>query len=240
MEPITFSIVSGLLYLAYDRYQKKKAAGPGVPSALKAQGDKALESFTLPVIGAAETETFTTVAAGVRQFDLAVSRGLPFFLAARSAVPISSGPLAQAAPSARVFRVMPLAPGAVLASDVVKHAHLAGQTVLGTLTLIGLPSGRAEPMLLVVGGPELRAFVAAGPGQRSDFAILPPPPPAPVVTPAPVEAPVQPPTAPAEVKVVAEVQGAPTPAKDKKAKANGLKDEPAPSAVIVTEGEVKA
>jgi hypothetical protein len=244
VEPITFSIVSGILYLAYDRYQKRKAAGPAVPSALKSgsQGDAALESFTLPVIGAAETETFTSVIGGSRQFDRAASQGLPFFLQTRAAVPISSGPLAEAAPAARVFRVMPLAPGAIPASEVVKQAHAAGQVVLGTLTLIGLPSGRLDPMLLVVGGPELRAFVAAGPGQRSDFAILAPPPAPPVIVPAPpapAPLPEIKPAEPTEIKVVAEVQGVPA-TKEKKAKANGMKDEPTPPAVIVTEGEVKA
>lgn len=240
MEPITFSIVSGLLYLAYDRYQKKKASGPSVPSALRSTDQGALESFTLPVIGAPETETFTSVIGGVRQFDRAASGGLPFFLQSRSAVPISSGPLAQAAPAARVFRVMPLAPGAIPASDVVKQAHAAGQTVLGTLTLIGLPSGRTDPMLLVIGGPELRAFVAAGPGQRSDFAVLVPPPAPPVIVPPAPAVAVDSGQAAAPVVVVAEVQGTPTPAKSKKDKPNGMKDEPAPPAVIVTEGEVKA
>lgn len=242
MEPITFSIVSGILYLAYDRYQKRKAAGPAVPSALRpgSSGDAALESFTLPVIGAPETETFTSVIGGIRQFDRAASQGLPFFLQSRSAVPISSGPLAQAAPAARVFRVMPLAPGAIPASDIVKQAHAAGQTVLGTLTLIGLPSGRTDPMLLVVGGPELRAFVAAGPGQRSDFAILAPPPAPPVIVPAPTEAkPAEAPKVEKVEAVVAEVQGVPT-VKVKDKKPNGMKDEPAAPAVIVTEGEVKA
>lgn len=287
MEPITFSIVSGLLFLAYDKYKKNKSARPaaaqvgaqpGQPSAQVggALPTAELERFMLPFIGGPEVEAFTHVVGGLRHFDRKVAHdlpgmtgGLPFFLSARSAFPISSGPLAQAAPSARVFRVMPLAPGAVRASDILEQAHLAGQTVLGTLTLIGLGWNSPAPMLLIVGGAELRPFVAAAPGQRGDFAIIPPP--VPVVQPVETAAPVAAPAAavgasPAAIKVKVKApaaspppveegasEGAPADApaievksevvsapRAKAQKPNGKKDEPEAPAVIVTEGEVKA
>lgn len=244
MEPITLSIVSGILYIAYDRYQKKKAQPGTRPSQIRgATGVPSPDPgrFELPPIGAAETETFTSVISGVRQFDKAACSGLPFYLQNYSAVPIPSGPIAEVAPQARVFRVMPPAPGAIVASDIVKHAHTAGQTVLASLTLIGLPSGWQAPMVIVVGGPELRPLVASAPGQQSAFAILAPT--SSLQPTAPVAAPVAVAPAPAAkeevVKVVAEVQGVPTSIK-KATKPNGLKDEAAPPAVIVTEGEVKA
>lgn len=164
MDPITLSVLSGVLFWAIDR---RKAKGEARGSRFSAA--PSLENFTLPTIGAPETTMFTHLLGGVRHFDRAVSAGMAPFLSARSAVPIPLGPLAQAAPAARVYRVMPLARGAELASDIFARAKTESQTVLGSLSLISLPLGSQDPMLLIVGGSELRTFVA---GNKGDFALL--------------------------------------------------------------------
>lgn len=166
MEPITvLSIISAGAFV-YDRWKKSKG--------------ESLERFKLPSasgpnpeIGAAECESFTVQREGLRHFARPVSDGMfPTLGAARSAVAIPTGPITPVAPGARVFRVMPLEPGKPTAAEVVSQAHKSGQTVLASLSLIGLGWGSSDPMLIVVGGPELNQLARAMP--RGDFALLDP------------------------------------------------------------------
>lgn len=169
MEPVTLSIISGVAFLVYDRYkdrQKKQKEG-------EAQNPS---NFKLPTLSPAQVETFTHVLGGTRHFDKTVSAGMPRLLALRSAVPIDARPVQGISPGARVYRIVALHHSAPVAADILKGAHEAGQTVLASLSSYGLAWGAAEPMVLVVGGPELHQFCPQrGPeGRTGDFAVVHP------------------------------------------------------------------
>jgi hypothetical protein len=235
LDPITLSVLSGVLFYVVDKRRKRAEAG-------KAQS---LDSFTLPTIGAAEVESFTSVVGPekTRQFDRVVSDGLPALLGARSLVAISQGPVGRIAPSARVYRVVPLAQALGSASETIAAARAQGQIVLGSLSLIGLSWGSDDPMLVIMGGPELKTLVSSPPGVRGDFALLPPriervvvEAPKAETAPASVAEEVAAPSAPAPARVVESVVVEVVEAKPK-AKANGIPREPA-AAVVTTTAEV--
>lgn len=227
MDPITLSVISGALFYVIDRRRKRIAeSGAAAPS---------LESFTLPTIGATEVESFTTVVGPdkTRQFDREVSDGLPRLLNARSLAPISTGPVGRVSPDARVFRVVPLSEVLGRASDTIAAARAEGRIVLASLSIISLSWGADDPMLVVLGGPELRTLVSSPPGVRGDFALLPA-----RVEPAAAQPAAAPTPAAEEPKVVAaEVQGEAKSAP--KSKANG-QARPAEAPVVTAVAEVKS
>lgn len=229
MDPITLSVLSGVLFYVIDK-RRKKTTDHAVPS---------LDQFTLPTIGAAEVESFTHVTGAdkTRQFDRLVSDGMPALLAVRSLVPISQGPIGRVAPAAKVYRVVPLAQGLQTAADVIALARTEGQIVLSSLSLIGLTWGSDDAMLVIVGGPELKSFVSSPPGVRGDFALLPPRVER-VVVEVPAKADVKDVPLASPVEEVATVVEAKPAESKSKAKANGAAKDAAAAPIVTTTAEV--
>lgn len=103
---------------------------------------------------------------GVRRFDADIAQKIPFMLASRA---VESLPASPRAPGAHLWRVVPSRHLAMPASAAVDAAKTDGLTVLGSLSLIYLPTGQPVPMLLVACPPNLVGALA---NASTDLAVL--------------------------------------------------------------------
>lgn len=199
MEPVTLSIVSGVLFWGYDRLRARAAADPNnVPDP--------------PVLDEAVVNQGTHCLGPVRVFDHDISKGLEVVLARVSAVRIDGGPLGR---EGHVYRILPLKLGEPTAADVLRHARAAvpNCVVVASLTLpiLFLPLAQSKPAMIMVIAPPGSEGLA---GRDGHFAVLLNPPaklapkeaaPAPAPTPAPAAVVTPPPAGPFPPPPVTEV-----------------------------------
>lgn len=105
----------------------------------------------------------TTTEGGVRSYQPGILSDLAPLLQSSS---IELLQLEGTPVGAHIFKLIPFTAGAATAMGVIDTALRSGQVVLGSLALI--LGGPADQQLLLVGGPDVKAFANA----RSVFAVL--------------------------------------------------------------------
>lgn len=131
-----------------------------------------------------QLEMFTVVSGGVRAFMPDTNEVTLALLSARSLQPVPEPGLTR--PGQQAWQVVPLASGWPTAIDIISQALQRGATVLGSLSLVMLPSGSTAPMVILIGDADTAMLAAEG----GAFALL--------RNPAEVQTGVMPETAPAE------------------------------------------
>lgn len=149
------------------------AFGPQLAKLISGGDDKPVR------VSRACADKCSRVELGSRHFDRDVSDKIPPLLAGYSAVPL---PSSKFAPTARVYRLIPLRPDVPSALSELERARAEGRVVAGTLSLIYLSKGQPSGSLLVACHPRDARRLTTPAGQ---LAVIDPP--APPAAEAPVE-----------------------------------------------------